>query len=99
MIAEEVDLYGQIEAVDLVVTGEGALDDTSFEGKVVGGVLRLAEAAGVAVVAVVGSAAPTPKRDWPIEVIDLSEIYGKARAVNEASGCVTEALSDWLSRR
>jgi glycerate 2-kinase len=99
LISEEVDLYGQIEAVDLVVTGEGALDNTSFEGKVVGGVLRLAEAAGVAVVAVVGSTAPTGKRDWPIEVIDLSEIYGKARAISDASFCLTEALSDWLSRR
>ena len=99
LIAEEVDLYGQIEEVDLVVTGEGALDYTSFEGKVVGGVQKLAEAAGVAVVAVVGCAASAPEGDWPIEVIDLSEIYGTDRAVSEAAACVTEALSDWLSRR
>ena len=34
--------------VDLVVTGEGRLDATSFEGKVVGGVLEWAGEEGVA---------------------------------------------------
>jgi glycerate kinase len=99
LIAEEVDLYGQIEGVDLVVTGEGALDDTSFEGKVVGGVRRLAEAAGVPVVAVVGCAASAPDAGWPVDVIDLSQAYGLERAMSDAAGCVTEAVSDWLSRR
>lgn len=99
LIADEVDLYGQIETVDLVVTGEGELDNTSFEGKVVGGVRRLAEAAGVPVMAVVGSAATAPDAGWPIDVIDLSDVYGLGRAMSDAAGCVTEAVSGWLSRR
>ena len=37
-----------LDGVDLVVTGEGRLDATSFEGKVVGGVLEWATDAGVA---------------------------------------------------
>ena len=56
LIAEAVDLYDAIESADLVVTGEGRLDATSFEGKVVGGVAALAAAAGVDAVAIVGRA-------------------------------------------
>ena len=41
-------LEDALEGVDLVVTGEGKLDATSFEGKVVGGVLEWAADAGVA---------------------------------------------------
>ena len=68
LLAEEVDLYGRIEQADLVVTGEGALDATSLEGKVVGGVAEMAAAAGVPVLAVVGradgTAAPGIARSW-----------------------------------
>ena len=35
-----------VEAADLVVTGEGFLDDESFDGKVVGGVAEMADALG-----------------------------------------------------
>ena len=54
-IADEVALYDAIEGADLVVTGEGRLDATSFDGKVVGGVAQLARAAGVPVLAIVGA--------------------------------------------
>ena len=42
LVADEVDLDERIEGADLVVTGEGFLDEQSFEGKVVGGVVALA---------------------------------------------------------
>ncbi|MGH8993139.1 MAG: glycerate kinase, partial [Acidimicrobiia bacterium] len=42
-----------LAGVDLVVTGEGRLDASSFEGKVVGGALEWAEAEGVPARAVV----------------------------------------------
>ena len=42
VVAEVVGLTGVLERADLVVTGEGKLDATSFAGKVVGGVLELA---------------------------------------------------------
>ena len=41
-VADELDLPDLIEGADLVVTGEGFLDEQSFEGKVVGGVADLA---------------------------------------------------------
>ena len=42
LVAEEVRLDERIEGADLVITGEGFLDEQSFEGKVVGGVAALA---------------------------------------------------------
>ena len=47
-VAEVVGLEAVLESVDLVITGEGKLDRTSFHGKVVGSVLELADAIGVA---------------------------------------------------
>ena len=53
-MADELGLAERIEAADVVVTGEGFLDEESFEGKVVGGVATMAARAGRPVVAIVG---------------------------------------------
>ena len=47
------DLEAALDGVALVVTGEGKLDATSFEGKVVGGVLEWAADQGVPHLAVI----------------------------------------------
>ena len=47
VVAGAAGLETALEGVDLVVTGEGRLDATSFDGKVVGGVLEWATDAGV----------------------------------------------------
>jgi glycerate kinase len=44
VVAEAVGLRERLDNADLVVTGEGRLDSTSFAGKVVGGVLAAAPA-------------------------------------------------------
>ena len=56
LVADELDLHDAIVAADLVVTGEGYLDEQSFEGKVVGGVQEMAHDVGKPVGAVVGDA-------------------------------------------
>ncbi len=53
-VAELVGLRGALDDASLVVTGEGRLDATSLEGKVLGSVLRFAADEKVRVVAVVG---------------------------------------------
>ncbi len=55
-VADLVGLDAAFEGADLVVTGEGRLDRTSSEGKVVGEVLARAARAGVPVLAVSGAA-------------------------------------------
>ena len=94
LIADSVGLYDQIEEADLVITGEGCLDATSFEGKVVGGVAELARHAGVPVVAIVGRA--TLDVAGLIPTVDLTEKY-EERARNDTLKCVELATRDWLS--
>lgn len=95
LLAEEVDLYGRIERADLVVTGEGALDATSVQGKVVGGVSDMAAAAGVPVLTVVGrvdgSAAPVCG-----ELVSLSDRYGTDAAMADTVRLISQAVLDFL---
>jgi glycerate kinase len=60
LVAEMLDLEAAIERVDLVITGEGALDDQTLEGKAPAGVVRLARKLGKRVFAIVGSATDNP---------------------------------------
>ena len=99
LVAEETDLYERIEGADLVVTGEGRLDDTSFEGKVVGGVARLARAAGVPVWAVVGAdttGGAGAEEGLDLEILDLSARFGPERAMADPGRCVYEAVRERL---
>ena len=56
LVAERIDLADRIEGADLVITGEGLLDDQSFDGKAVGGVVALAAELGVPVLVLAGDA-------------------------------------------
>jgi glycerate kinase len=47
VVLERLDFRGQVRGADLVVTGEGAVDRSSLEGKAVGEVLRTCEEEGV----------------------------------------------------
>ena len=51
LVADELDLHDAVHDADLVVTGEGYLDEQSFEGKVIGGVQAMCEAVGTPVAA------------------------------------------------
>ncbi len=58
-VCDLVELDRRARAADLVVTGEGRLDETTIEGKVVAEVARRAGSAGTPVHAVVGADAST----------------------------------------
>jgi glycerate kinase len=55
VVAEVVGLKAAIERADVVITGEGRLDEQTLEGKVPAGVARLAQESGKRVFAIVGS--------------------------------------------
>lgn len=95
VIADAVELCDAIEGADLVITGEGQLDATSFDGKVVGGVAKLAAAAGVAAVAVVGRT--MEGTDSPIPVIDLVARFGEEQAMTATLDCVSRAAAELLA--
>ncbi|MEM8835266.1 MAG: glycerate kinase [Planctomycetota bacterium] len=57
VVANAIGLRARMEHTDVVITGEGQLDETTLHGKAVFGVARLARAAGVDVHAIVGDVA------------------------------------------
>lgn len=95
VVAEEVGLDEKLEGADLVVTGEGFLDEASFEGKVVGGVADLAAELGVPVLAVVGRVYDEVHDRVP--VVSLVERFGEDRALHDTAACVTEAVAAHLA--
>lgn len=94
VVAEAHDLAGRIEQADLVITGEGFLDEQSFDGKVVGGVAEVARAAGVPVLAVAGEVFDEVADR--IDSISLVQRFGRDRAMNDTVDCITEAVLERL---
>lgn len=92
LVADLVDLADRMQGADLVVTGEGFLDEHSFAGKAVGGVVDLAEEEGVAVLVVVGEAFD----ESPVPLISLVERFGRERAIGETLKCVEESVYEHL---
>lgn len=101
LIADAVELYDQIEEADLVITGEGRVDATSFDGKVVGAVVDLARAAARDVVVVGGQvddAARAVLEQAGVRYVDLTEVFGEQAALTDTAGCVEQAVSGSLLR-
>jgi glycerate kinase len=98
VVAEAVGLARRLAGADLVITGEGRLDASSWSGKVVGGVFALAGTAAVPVLAVVGSLGPGGAVPG-LEVVDLTTAFGEARALADPAACVTEIVGRFLSAR
>jgi len=96
LVADELDLHDVIAAADIVITGEGYLDEQSFEGKVVGGVQEMAAEAGKPVGAIVGDAAPEVASR--IEHISLVDDYGNDKAMNEPLWRIERAAATMLQR-
>lgn len=94
LVADLIDLPTRVARADLVVSGEGFLDDHSFRGKAVGGVVELAESAGVPVLLVVGESFGRHR----VPSVSLVERFGRPRAVGETLQCVEEVVADHLSR-
>lgn len=78
-VAETLGLHEAIGSSDLVVTGEGAFDETSLRGKVVGGVLEAADLARVPAAVVCGRASVPPPDG--VRLVSLTEMVGEDAAM------------------
>ena len=81
VVADEIELDERVDACDIVITGEGFLDEQSFAGKVVGGMQGLAELKNKRFAAIVGDADPDLDRglvNFP--VANLVSMYGEDEA-------------------
>ena len=96
VVAEALGLAERLEGADLVVTGEGFLDDQSFKGKSVGGVAELAGDTPVLVVA--GEVLDGVEVPDNVTVLSLVELFGTERAMGDTAACITEAVASHLAR-
>ena len=96
LVAAEQDLERRVQRASVVVTGEGKLDRTSFDGKVVGGVQRLASRHGVPVGCIAG-VVDEAVRDR-IEHISLSARFGTELSFSDPLGCIGDAAAELVQR-
>jgi glycerate kinase len=102
LVAEAVGLAEEIDRAELVITGEGFLDEQSFNGKVVGEVAELSAQAHVPVLAVVGEVVDHDLKELggdshhDFSVISLVERCGRERATGHTLESVEEEVARYL---
>jgi glycerate 2-kinase len=98
LVAEHLSLDERVATADVIVTGEGYLDAQSLDGKVVGGMVTMAAAAGRPLVVIVGDAdtGAVAQLDGDVRVISLVERYGEARSFDEPKWCIEHAAAEAL---
>ena len=100
-VSEEVELLDSIEKADLVITGEGYVDGSSFEGKVVGGVLDLADEAATPVLVIAGDF--DKSLSCPVPIHSLVDEVGTDAAFAETQKSIEKvaqkAISNWGKHR
>jgi len=82
----------------LVVTGEGFLDEQSFRGKVVGGIVEFADDLGVPCLVVVGQVYGEHDVSGDVTIVSLVERYGEERAMRDTTACIEDAVASYLAR-
>ena len=96
-VSEEVELLDLIENVDLVITGEGNVDKSSFEGKVVGGVLKLADETKTHAIVIAGNFEKSLSYSAPI--YGLTDEVGAESAFSQTQKSLEyvakKAVSNW----
>jgi len=95
LVADRIDLAERIEGADLIIAGEGLLDEASFDGKAVGGMVALAAEAGVPVVIVAGDS----DGEHAVPYRTLVDAVGEERAWADPLGALAELVVEVLSER
>ena len=96
VVADEVGLHEQIAQCDLIITGEGYLDNESFDGKVVGGVQQLAQQFNKPVVVICGGADVDAQQR--IESLSLIENFGESESFSQPLMCIEKAATAIVAR-
>jgi glycerate kinase len=96
VVADEVGLHEHIAQCDLIITGEGYLDNESFDGKVVGGVQQLAQQFNKPVVVICGGADVDAQQC--IDSFSLIENFGESESFSQPLMCVEKAAATIVAR-
>lgn len=92
LVADRIELAERMERADLVITGEGLLDDQSFQGKSVGGVVDMASDFGIPVMVVAGDV----DGDHAVDYRTLVAAVGEERALQDPLGSLRAVVRDLL---
>ncbi|KRE38238.1 hypothetical protein ASG73_04570 [Janibacter sp. Soil728] len=93
LVAEQVGLDEALTHVDAVITGEGALDAESFNGKVVGGVVDAALLRELPVLILTGTIrADVPSLPPRVTAVDLSGRFGEDASWTHTAACIRRAV-------
>ncbi|TSE14495.1 glycerate kinase [Arthrobacter sp. KBS0703] len=90
VVLEFTELADRLAGADLVITGEGSLDEQSLLGKTPMGVARAAALAGVAVMAVCGRTTLTPEQQ---KMCIRDRVYPLTALEAKVDICIAEAAS------
>lgn len=98
LVADETGFYDAVKNHDLIVTGEGLLDDTSYEGKVVGNVQQLANDADKECLAIVGDideniSAVEAQR---LRTLSLTQLFGSDDAHKNVLRRIEDTMLNYL---
>lgn len=83
-VLDALDVEARVESSCLVVTGEGRIDEQTFQGKLVGELARRCQAAGVPCVAVVGSDELGPDRGSDLGLAGIVQASSRLELVDAA---------------
>ncbi len=92
LVADRIELAERMERADLVITGEGLLDEQSFEGKSVGGVVEMAAEFEIPVMVVAGDV----DGDFPVDYRTLVGAVGEDQARAEALTALRKVVREML---
>jgi len=96
LVAEEVGLHELIMVADLVITGEGFMDEETFDGKAVGGVKEMAVELNTPVVAICGDIQTSVRSR--MEAVSLIDLFGEQQALTQPLHCIEQAAMQILTR-
>lgn len=90
VVLELTELEARLSGADLVITGEGSLDEQSLLGKTPVGVARAAARAGIPVIAVCGRTTLGPEQ---LAASGFREVHALTELESNVDTCITEAAA------
>ncbi len=103
LVAETLGMAQGIRNTDLIITGEGSLDEQTLAGKVIAGITRLAQVHKVPVVAFCGRLALSETQLQELGLVETTAITPASMPLNEAMSqaelLLEQAVREWAARQ
>ena len=93
VVLQIYDFFRHVQWADVIITGEGKLDEQSFMGKAVGGVLSASEGKSCVVFCGINEAEKLPEG---VGVVCISDGVGAEYATKNAAECLQKALDRYF---